>query len=100
MDEFGKRGLKVVSIHSTFHKVEDLGLADLKAFVAANKIAFPVALDARKDGDDQTSTLLRYKADDVPLMVLVDKKGIVRFTGDWRSDEKQMEANIDQMLKE
>ncbi len=100
MDEFGKRGLKVLSIHSTFHKAEDLGLEDLKTFVAAQKIPFPVGLDARKDGDDQTSTLLHYKADDVPLMVLIDKKGIVRFTGDYRSDEKQMETIIGHLLEE
>lgn len=100
MEAYKDRGLTVVSIHATFHKAEDVGLEELKVHVTELKVPFPVGLDARKDGDDATSTLLRYKTDDVPLTVLVDRKGIVRFTGDWRADEKQMEAIIERLLKE
>lgn len=100
MEAFKDRGLKVVSIHATFHKAEDVGLEELKAHVAELKVPFPVGLDARRDGDDATSTLLRYKTEKLPLLVVIDKKGVVRFAGDETSDEAQVQALLEQLLKE
>jgi len=90
----------VISVHCAFHKADDQPAEKVRAYVAEKKLAFPVGLDARNDGDDATSTLLRCKTEKLPLLVIVDKKGTVRFTGDEAADEEKATALLEQLLKE
>ena len=100
MEKFGALGLKVVSVHCAFHKTDDQAADKVRAYVAEKKLAFPVGLDARKDGDDATSTLRLYKTEKLPLLVVIDKKGVVRFTADETADEEKATALIEQLMKE
>lgn len=100
VEKYGPQGLKVLSIHCSFHKADDQPAEKVREYHATRKLPFPVGLDARKDGDDATSTLLRYKCEKLPLLVVVDKKGIVRFTGDETADEAEVTSLIERLMKE
>lgn len=83
------------------HKYKDLRIvgissedeADIKKFVAENKIDYTIAHDA---GDTVSG---RYFVTGLPTLVIVDKAGIVRYVHVGAGDFGEIEAQVQQYLK-
>ncbi len=91
---YAKDGLQVLGIHAAFPQKDDLAMDRVSRFAKEGQLPFPVGVDTRGDDATVTETLKRYKSDHMPLMVLADRDGVVRFTADQHTDEETIEEAV------
>lgn len=104
-EKFGSRGLLIVGItrfYGRSDKADDLKpeqeLSSLRDFMKRQNITWPVAVN----GEDDLTNDDRFSVISLPTMVLIDRRGRVRFirrgTGNWRTLEKQVAKLIEEKL--
>jgi hypothetical protein len=107
LNEYGPQGLQVIAIHQRF----DISWAgkvtedDLRAFVAARGITFPLGIDAPVDvvrdlvGEKAVGNGAMYSLYDVkatPALYLIDKKSVLRVS----PKRNDLDAWIKRLLRE
>ncbi len=97
--EYAEHGLKVIGIHAAFPQKDDLPIERVARFAKEGQVPFPVAVDTRGDDATVTETLKRYKSDHMPLIVVADKDGVVRFTADQHTEEDRLEAVVRELVR-
>ncbi len=99
-DEVKQRKLLFVSIHS----VPELALYQseprLRAFIKARGIRRAVGIDRSKYGQDFPITMQRYKVQEFPVMVFIDKRGDIRYRKTGRFSSLEAEVYLRQLLAE
>lgn len=96
--KYAEDGLKVIGIHAAFPQKDDLALDRVSRFAKEGQVPFPVGVDTRGDDELVTETLKRYKSDHMPLIVVADRDGVVRFTADQHTDEERIEEAVRGLL--
>ncbi|MFQ5701334.1 MAG: TlpA family protein disulfide reductase [Acidobacteriota bacterium] len=97
----GRDDLLIVSIHTVFEGHAYQGPERLRAFVREKGIHHPVGIDAYASArDTMPITMRRYRTRGTPEVVIIDKRGRVRFDhlGSFRPEP--VEALIEALLKE
>lgn len=72
-------GILLLSIHSVYENHEKQNDRALKEFLQEKGIKRPVGVDAHYPGDPDPITLRDYGAKAAPTIVIIDKKGDIRF---------------------
>jgi len=99
---FGPRDdLLIVSIHTVFEGHDEQTPERLRAFIAEKNIVYPVGIDAyKKQGDEEPITMNRFDTGGTPHVVIIDKKGKLRFTHFGAFDRGPVERFINRLLDE
>ena len=72
-DEYHSKGLEIVGISN------DYNVADLKKFIAQAQMPWPELFDEKAAADHEYNSITQnQKIDGIPVMYLIDKKGILR----------------------
>ncbi len=92
--------LAIISIHTVF-EVHQIQTNDrLKKFLKKIKITHPVGVDRHKFGEWMPETMRSYKTRGTPEVVIIDKKGIIRFQKFGRFDVNAARKLIQKLLRE
>ena len=101
-ERFGSRDdVNIVSIHTVFEG-HDIQTADmLRAFIVDKGIRHPVGIDAYPSaGAEIPITMDRFETGGTPHVVIIDKKGLLRFTHFGHFDPDPVEGYIERILSE
>ncbi len=96
--ESGK--LTMLSIHTVFEGHSYQNPDKLKKFVKEKGIEHMVGVDAYKNGDNIPETMKKYRTGGTPSMVIIDKKGNIRFQKLGGFDPDAMEKFIHKLLED
>ena len=88
--DYKSRGLEVVGV-----SLDEEGAAKVKPFLKDNPINYAVAL-----GDKAVSNAFKVDGEKLPVTLLVDKQGRIRFTHVGIAKKEEFEAEINQLLNE
>lgn len=101
-EKFGSRDdVTILSIHTVFEGHDVQTPERLRAFVQEKGIRHPVGMDAYAPGESEVPvTMDRYETGGTPHVVIIDKKGDLRFTHFGHFDPGPVEAYIDRLLTE
>ena len=101
-EKYGARDdVLIISIHSVFEGHSFQSANRLHGFVADKEIDHPVGIDDYADSSDRTPiTMRRYRTGGTPQVVIIDKKGEIRFSHLGGFDSARAERLIDQLLRE
>lgn len=89
-----------VSIHTVFEGHSYQNNKKLRQFVAKKGMKHPVGVDDRKTGARIPITMERYKTYGTPEMVVIDKKGFIRFQKFGGFDIAPIEKLIESLMSE
>ena len=101
---FAGTDLAVIGLHSVFEHHPVMGPEALAVYLHENRIAYPVAVDAYRDGDPVRHplplTMQAYAMQGTPTLCLVDRRGHLR--GQWFGllDDLRLGAEIATLLAE
>jgi len=77
-EQFGRRGLAVLGLHTVFEHHEAMQPVSLQAYIFENRLSFPIGVD-RPDGHDGLPLTMRaYGMQGTPTLVLIDRQGRLR----------------------
>jgi thiol-disulfide isomerase/thioredoxin len=97
----GRDDVLIVSIHTVFEGHAHQGPSRLRSFVADNDMRHPVGIDAYADPHDETPiTMRRFRTRGTPHVVILDKRGRVRFSRFGSFDIDEAETLIEVLLGE
>lgn len=92
---FPREHVQVIGLHSVFEHHEAQGSpAALTAFIHEYRWPFPIALDARGDGDRLPRTMLAYGLQGTPSLILIDRAGLIRHQHFGHVDDMTVGAQI------
>ena len=91
----------IVSIHTVFEGHDAQTPERLRLFIQEKGIQHPVGIDAYPSPASEIPiTMDRFETGGTPHIVIVDKKGMLRFTHFGRFDPEPVEAYIERILSE
>lgn len=100
-EAFAHAPLTVVGLHTVFENHDAMGVDALRAFVAEQRIRFPVGVDAPgADGDPLPRTMRAYGMQGTPTTVLIDGQGRRRRQVLGVHDDLRLGAEIGTLLAE
>lgn len=77
-EQFGRRGLVVLGLHTVFEHHEAMQPVSLEAYIFENRLSFPIGVD-RPDGHAGLPMTMRaYGMQGTPTLVLIDRQGRLR----------------------
>lgn len=77
-EQFGRRGLAVLGLHTVFEHHAAMQPVSLQAYIFENRLSFPIGVD-RPDGHDGLPLTMRaYGMQGTPTLVLIDRQGRLR----------------------
>ena len=77
-EQFGRRGLAVLGLHTVFEHHEAMQPVSLEAYIYENRLSFPIGVD-RPDGHHGLPLTMRaYGMQGTPTLVLIDRQGRLR----------------------
>ncbi|HMN21152.1 MAG TPA: TlpA disulfide reductase family protein [Ottowia sp.] len=77
-EQFGRRGVAVLGLHTVFEHHEAMQPVSLEAYIFENRLSFPIGVD-RPDGQGGLPMTMRaYGMQGTPTLVLVDRQGRLR----------------------
>lgn len=88
--DYNSRGLEVIGI-----SLDEEGAAKVKPFLKENPMSYTVAI-----GDQQTSAAFKIDDSKLPVTLLIDKQGRIRFTHIGLAKKEEFESEINQLLNE
>lgn len=92
-ERYNKQGLEVIAVHAPEFERER-AIENVRAYVAAEKIAYPVAID------NDFANWKRYNNEYWPTIYLVDKRGILRYQkigeGEYDTTERVIRDLLDE----
>lgn len=77
--EIAAGALQMVKIHTVFEGHNYQTVRKLKSYVTEKSITLPVGVDRHADRQRIPTTMRRYRTRGTPEMVMIDKKGTIRF---------------------
>lgn len=75
---FDPRAVSVLGLHSVFEHHEAMTPTALRAFVHEYRLTFPIAIDQRSETQPLPRTMLAYRMQGTPTLVLIDRWGRLR----------------------
>lgn len=75
---FDPRAVAVLGLHSVFEHHEAMTPAALRAFVHEYRLTFPIATDQPSETQPLPRTMLAYRMQGTPTLVLIDRHGRLR----------------------
>ena len=77
-EQFGRRGLAVLGLHTVFEHHAAMQPVSLEAYIFENRLSFPIGVD-RPDGQGGLPLTMRaYGMQGTPTLVLIDRQGRLR----------------------
>lgn len=77
-EQFGRRGLVVLGLHTVFEHHAAMQPVSLEAYIFENRLGFPIGVD-RPDGQGGLPLTMRaYGMQGTPTLVLIDRQGRLR----------------------
>lgn len=99
-ETFRGSDLAVVGLHTVFEHHEAMRPVSLGAFLYEYRVPFPVGVDAAAAGSSLPQTMAAYAMRGTPTLVLIDRRGIVRFHGFGGLEDMVIAANVATLLNE
>ena len=96
----GDPRIQLVSIHSVFEGHAEQTPRKLRTFIAEKEIPHPVGIDAHLPGESVPLTMRAYKTQGTPEIVIIDKKGNIRFQRFGAFNFKYTENLIESLMEE
>lgn len=75
----GGGDIVVIGLHSVFENHDAMNPVALKTFVQDNKLTFPIGVDSPRKGMSIPQTMASYDMQGTPTLILIDRKGYLRF---------------------
>jgi len=75
----GRKDIQLVGIHTVFEAHSQQTPKQLRQYVKEKNITYPVGVDDQVDNQRLPETMIRYQTRGTPEMVIIDKKGEIRF---------------------
>ena len=97
--EIKSGSLHMVKIHTVFEGHNYQTVQRLKAYIAEKGITLPVGVDRHQDGRHVPVTMDRYRTRGTPEMVIIDKRGMIRFQQFGYFDPKSVEPGLAALMK-
>ena len=97
---FPESDVIVLGLHTVFEHHSVMGQEALKVFLHEYKINFPVGIDQAEAGSNIPLTMQAYDLRGTPSLILIDRKGKIRFNHFGVIDDMLVGAHIGQFLAE
>ena len=97
-DEIASGDLLLVKIHTVFEGHDYQTVQRLKSYLEENGITMPVGVDRHYGDDHLPETKKRYQTRGTPEVVMIDRKGMIRFQRFGWFDPDKAEKYIDSLL--
>lgn len=101
---FASTDLAVIGLHTVFEHHHAMGPEALAVYLHENRIDYPVAVDAYRDGDPvrhpQPLTMQAYAMQGTPTLCLIDRRGNLRRHRFGMLDDLRLGAEIATLLAE
>jgi hypothetical protein len=94
------RDLVVVGLHCVFEHHEAMVPRALEAFLHEYRVTFPVGVDARELGARVPTTMRDYRLEGTPSLVLIDRRGRIRYHRFGRPADLEVGARVAELLTE
>jgi thiol-disulfide isomerase/thioredoxin len=95
---FPAADVAVIGIHTVFEHHAVMGVEALEAFMHEYRIDFPVGVDQASAGSDIPRTMLTYRLQGTPSLVLIDRQGSVRLQHFGHLDDLRVGGLIGQLV--
>ncbi|MGI9408605.1 MAG: TlpA family protein disulfide reductase [Hyphomicrobiaceae bacterium] len=97
--EINTGSLHMVKIHTVFEGHNYQTVQRLKAYIKKKGITLPVGVDRHQEGRHVPITMGRYRTSGTPEMVIIDKRGMIRFQHFGYFDPKKVEPALVALMK-
>ncbi|MGY0561136.1 TlpA family protein disulfide reductase [Luteimonas sp. A277] len=101
---FTNTDLAIIGLHTVFEHHHAMGPEALAVYLHENRITYPVAVDAYRDGDPerypQPLTMQAYAMQGTPTLCLIDRRGNLRRQLFGLLDDLRLGAEIATLLAE
>ena len=97
---FASRGLQLIGLHSVFEHHDVMDRQALEAFIHQYRLTFPIAIDLPAANGSIPQTMLAYRLQGTPSLVLIDRAGRVRSTDFGPVDDMRIGSMIGELLSE
>lgn len=99
-ESFDAADVAVIGLHSVFEHHDVMTPRALQAFIHEYRLAFPVAVDRPSPTGPVPLTMERYQLRGTPSLLLIDRRGVLRFSHFGRASDMQVGAIIGQLVAE
>ncbi|HEX2541374.1 MAG TPA: redoxin family protein [Caldimonas sp.] len=97
---FAGQDVRVIGLHSVFEHHQAMGRTALEAFVHQYRLTFPIAVDRPAAEGSLPRTLLAYRLQGTPSLVLIDRAGRIRLSEFGAVEDMSVGAMIGALLSE
>ncbi len=97
---FSPDDLVVLGLHTVFEHHAAMGPESLKAFLHEYRISFPVGIDTPADKGPVPKTMTSYQLQGTPSLILIDRRGYLRWQKFGAISDLQLGAEIMALIKE
>ena len=98
-EDLGARGVRVIGVHTAFEEFDQQTPEKVKAFVKEKEFGYPVGL-AKGGAEALPAVLSDYRLDAVPCLVVIDRRGKVRFKQTGPFEPEAVKSLIEGLLKD
>jgi len=97
---FNATGVAVIGLHTVFEHHNVMSPEALDVFIHENRLSFPVGIDTPDGKGGIPLTMRAYGMKGTPTLILIDRRGRVRFHLFGQEDDLGVGAAIGQLLAE
>jgi hypothetical protein len=97
---FSQEELAVIGLHTVFEHHHAMGKEALKAFIHEYRLGFPIAIDMPDQFSDIPLSMQKYSLRGTPSILLIDRKGRIRFHHFGVIDDLKLGRILGQLLTE
>ncbi|MFZ6871263.1 redoxin domain-containing protein [Undibacterium sp. Di27W] len=97
---FSQQELAVIGLHTVFEHHQVMGKAALQAFIHEYRLSFPIAIDMPDPHSGIPLSMQKYGLRGTPSILLIDKKGRIRFHHFGHIDDLKLGYILGQLIAE
>jgi hypothetical protein len=97
---FIKDTFTVIGLHTVFEHHEVMNDEALQVFISEYRLDFPIGVDQASEFDDVPRTMNALALRGTPSLVLLDKRGRIRFSHFGQVDDMTLGAAVGRLLSE
>ncbi|MFZ6742566.1 redoxin domain-containing protein [Undibacterium sp. JH2W] len=97
---FSQQELAVIGLHTVFEHHQVMGKAALQAFIHEYRLGFPIAIDMPDPHSGIPLSMQKYGLRGTPSILLIDKKGRIRFHHFGHIDDLKLGHILGQLIAE